>query len=104
MSNLFVTIGGRLVTPVIDRAGVAGAMRAAVHDAARATGIDVNEARLSPGALTQADEAFLTNAVIGVIPVADLCGRSLAAGALTRRLQQAIAAAGAASKRAWTAA
>jgi 4-amino-4-deoxychorismate lyase len=102
MSNLFVGIGSRLFTPAIDRAGIAGAMRAAVLDAARARGLDTVEVRLSPGALVQADEAFLTNGVIGVVPVVDLCGRILSAGATTRRVQNIIGEAADASKRVWT--
>jgi 4-amino-4-deoxychorismate lyase len=102
MSNLFVAMGGRLITPLIDRAGVAGAMRAVVLDVARMSGLEIVEARLSSDALAQADEAFLTNGVIGVVPIADLCGRALRPGAITHRLQQAIAAAAAASQRGWS--
>lgn len=100
MSNLFLVIGDRLFTPAIDRAGIAGAMRAAVLDAAGDGGVETVEARLSPSALAQADEAYLTNSVIGVVAITDLCGRSLAAGAITRRLRQTIADAGATSRRA----
>ena len=87
MSNLFLLLDGRLCTPAIDRAGIAGVMRSAVLDGARAAGIEVNEARLSVSALTQADEAFLTNGVIGVVPIGDLIGRALPVGPVTRRLQ-----------------
>ena len=87
MSNLFLAIGGRLYTPAIDRAGINGVMRGAVFDAARSVEIGVNEARLSVSALAQADEAFLTNGVIGVVPIGDLMGRALAVGPITGRLQ-----------------
>jgi 4-amino-4-deoxychorismate lyase len=86
MSNLFLVIGGRLYTPAIDRAGIAGVVRAAVLDAAE---IEVNEARLSVSALAQADEAFLTNGVIGVVAIGDLIGRALTIGPITRQLQSA---------------
>lgn len=89
MSNLFVMLGGRLYTPAIDRAGIAGVMRGAVIDAARSAGIEPMEARLSLSALAQADEAFLTNGVVGVVPIGDLLGRALAIGAITRRFQSA---------------
>jgi 4-amino-4-deoxychorismate lyase len=100
MSNLFLVHGHRLLTPVIDRAGIAGTMRGATMDAARASGVEVIEARLAPSALVQADEAFLTNSVIGAVPVSDLCGRALAAGPVARRLRRALAAAGEESRRA----
>lgn len=87
MSNLFLVIDGRLYTPAIDRAGIAGVMRGAVLDAARSAGIEVSEARLSVSALAQAEEAFITNGVIGVVPIGDLIGRALAVGPTTRRLQ-----------------
>ena len=89
MSNLFIVIGGKLFTPMIDRAGIGGVMRGAVLDAVRSVEIEVNEARLSVSALAQADEAFLTNGVIGVVPIGDLAGRALAVGPITRRLQSA---------------
>ena len=94
MSNLFLVIGGHLYTPAIDRAGIAGVMRSAVLDAARPAGIDVNEGRLSVSTLAQADEAFLTNGVIGVVPIGDLIGHALAVGRITQRLQKAIATEG----------
>jgi 4-amino-4-deoxychorismate lyase len=99
MSNLFLAVGKRLLTPIIDRAGIAGAMRAAVLDAAQAHGIEAAAARLSPGALAQADEAFLTNAVIGVVPIADLCGRVLAVGALAGHMREVVAEAAAKGRR-----
>jgi len=100
MSNLFLVHGHRLLTPIVDRAGIAGTMRAAAIDAARTSGIDVVEARLAPSALVQADEAFVTNSIIGAVPVGDLCGRALAVGPITRRLRRALAAAGEESRRA----
>lgn len=100
MSNLFLVHGHRLLTPVIDRAGIAGAMRAAAVDAARASGIDIVETRLAPSALAEADEAFLTNSIIGAVPVGDLCGRALAVGPVTQRLRRTLAAAGEESRRA----
>lgn len=90
MSNLFLVIGGRLFTPAIDRAGIAGAMRGAVLDAAATLGIEAVAARLAPSALAQADEAFLTNSVIGPTPVADLCGRALPTDMLAQRMRHAI--------------
>jgi 4-amino-4-deoxychorismate lyase len=87
MSNLFLAVGGRLHTPDIDRAGIKGVMRGAVLDAARSAGIEVAESRLSVSALAEADEAFITNSVIGIVPVGDLIGRALAVGPIARRLQ-----------------
>jgi 4-amino-4-deoxychorismate lyase len=92
MSNLFIVIGGRLYTPLIDRAGICGAMRAAVIDVARSLGLDPNEMRLSISALADAGEAFLTNSVIGVVPIGDLIGRNLSIGPVTRCTSEGVAA------------
>ena len=54
-------------------------------------GIDVQERRLEAADLQQAQEIFLTNALIGIRPVREVAGRALAIGPLTRRLQQALA-------------
>ena len=89
MSNLFLVMGEKLYTPAIDRAGISGVMRATVLDAARSAEIEVNEARLSVSTLAQADEAFITNGVIGIVPIGDLIGHALPVGPITRRLQSA---------------
>jgi 4-amino-4-deoxychorismate lyase len=99
MSNLFLIQGNRLLTPLIDRAGIAGIMRAAVLDAC-GNGFETMEARLSISALDYANEAFLTNSVIGVVPIVCLCGRALEVGPVSQRIQDAIADAGVISRRA----
>jgi 4-amino-4-deoxychorismate lyase len=69
MSNLFVVIEGALLTPLMDRAGVAGVMRAIVLRECSALGLAATEWRLTLADLHRADEAFITNARIGVVPV-----------------------------------
>jgi 4-amino-4-deoxychorismate lyase len=91
MSNVFLVEGSHLKTPRLDRCGVAGVMRAAVIDAARAQGIAVEEGALDAGDLARAPEVFLTSALIGVRPVRELDGRALAPGAVTRAIRQALA-------------
>lgn len=87
MSNVFFATGGRLVTPELSRCGVAGAQRARVLDLARAAGIacEVRDAGFEE--LEGADEAFLTNSVIGLWPIAALGARRWAPGPIARRLQ-----------------
>jgi 4-amino-4-deoxychorismate lyase len=91
MSNVFLVQDSRLVTPRLDRCGVAGIMRAAVLRAARELGIAAGEAALAAADLARAQEVFLTSALIGVRPVRELDGRALAPGPVTRALQQALA-------------
>ena len=90
MSNLFIVRAGELITPLLDRCGVSGAMRACVIDTAANLGLLVREARLSPDEVMAADEAFVCNSLAGIWPLRQLAERQWQPGALTRRLQQLI--------------
>jgi 4-amino-4-deoxychorismate lyase len=87
MSNVFLVRGSRVLTPCIDRCGVAGVMRGLVLEIASAAGISAEERRLEAADLAAAEELFLTNALTGIRPVRELDGVSLAVGPVTRRLQ-----------------
>lgn len=69
MSNFFVVKAGKVVTPPVDRAGVAGVMRGIVLREAPRLGIAVETSSLSLSGVLEADEAFITNARLGVVPV-----------------------------------
>jgi 4-amino-4-deoxychorismate lyase len=69
MRNLFLVTGDRLRTPQVRTAGVAGVMRAVVFREAGTLGLGCEETLLTPEDLFASDEAFLTNARIGVVPV-----------------------------------
>jgi 4-amino-4-deoxychorismate lyase len=69
MTNVFAVTSGRLVTPPVERAGVAGVLRAVVRRECAALGLACEERPLSCAQLLAADEAFVTNARIGVVPV-----------------------------------
>ena len=90
MSNVFVVSGSRVATPRLDRCGVAGVMRRVVMRAAAASGVAIEEARITRQDLEAADEIFLTNVRIGIWPVRALGSRELGAGPLTRQLQRLI--------------
>jgi 4-amino-4-deoxychorismate lyase len=85
-SNLFAVRNGELTTPTLVRCGIKGVMRRAVLEAARTLGIRAAERDLTLADVSAADELFVTNALFGVWPVADLDGRHFAIGATTRRL------------------
>ncbi|MBM7333822.1 aminodeoxychorismate lyase [Alloalcanivorax marinus] len=70
--NLFAVFGRTLWTPSLERAGVAGVARAWLLERAAADGwcIDVRMRPLSH--LRAADGVFLSNAVVGVLPVRKL--------------------------------
>jgi 4-amino-4-deoxychorismate lyase len=69
MSNVFLVAGDRLRTPHVRTAGVAGVLRAVVLREAGSLGLRCEEALLTQEDLVHSDEAFLTNARIGVVPV-----------------------------------
>ena len=69
MSNVFMRRGSRLLTPRVDRCGIAGVMRRWVLSQAAALGLEASECRLRWQDLERADEAFLTNAVAGIVPI-----------------------------------
>ena len=92
MSNVFLVRDSRLLTPLLDRCGVAGVMRALILEIAPAAGITVEERRLEAADLEAADELFLTNAVTGIRPVRELEGVRRTCGPVTRLLQARLAA------------
>jgi 4-amino-4-deoxychorismate lyase len=92
MSNLFVEREGRLLTPRLDRAGVAGVVRALVLEQARAQGISCDERDLAPQDLLEADALFFSNSLIGIWPVRRLGERRFGLGALTLALREGVLA------------
>jgi 4-amino-4-deoxychorismate lyase len=87
MSNVFLVRQGRLLTPKLDRCGVAGVMRRVILREASAMGIDAEESVLGAADLAGADELFISNARVGLWPIRTLDGRELGVGPVTRRLQ-----------------
>jgi 4-amino-4-deoxychorismate lyase len=69
MSNVFLRRGSTLMTPALDRCGVAGVMRRWVLEQAEGLRLRVWQGRLPVEALRDAEEVFMTNAVAGVVPV-----------------------------------
>ena len=69
MSNVFLRRGSTLMTPVLDRCGVAGVMRRWVLEQAKDLRLRVWQGRLPIEAFGDAEEVFMTNAVAGVVSV-----------------------------------
>jgi 4-amino-4-deoxychorismate lyase len=86
-SNLFLVRESCLLTPRIDQCGVSGVMRRVVLREARQAGIPARECELHAQDLQDAEEIFLTNALIGIRPVHTLDGRELTVGPVTRHLR-----------------
>lgn len=71
-SNVFVVVGGRLITPPLSSGCLAGVTRGCLLDVA-----DTTEGNLPLAALVEADEAFLTSSTREVQPIRAVDGRVL---------------------------
>lgn len=89
-SNLFIVLGGRILTPPLSAGILPGTLRAAVLRSCEALALDVREAPLPALLVRAADEVFLTNAIQGVVPVAVLDGREVPGHAIGGRLRDAL--------------
>ena len=87
-SNLFIVRRGALLTPDLQRCGVAGVMRSRLIDLARQQSLGMEIRRLAADELREAEEMFLCNSLIGIWPVVAVDGRPYRKGAVTARLQQ----------------
>jgi para-aminobenzoate synthetase/4-amino-4-deoxychorismate lyase len=87
-ANVFAVIDGVLLTPPADGRLLPGITRAAVMRAARADAIKVGQKPLTLDQLATATEVFVTNAVVGVLPVTaiDGCPATWAPGPVTATL------------------
>jgi len=93
VSNLFFVADGRLVTAPHALGVLEGVTRAHVIRAARRLKIPVLETPFTRHELFNAGEAFLTNVLMGILPVREVDGRRIgrrAPGAITRRLMIAL--------------
>jgi branched-chain amino acid aminotransferase len=94
-SNLFIVAGRAVVTPPLTCGVLPGITRAAVLEIANTVAIRVEERVVMAEELTAADEAFLTSALRGVVPLVRVNGRGIGTatpGPITRTLSAAYAA------------
>jgi branched-chain amino acid aminotransferase len=88
-SNVFAVIGGEVRTPPPEVGILDGITRAKVIALCKENGVPFAERRLSPEELRNAEEAFLTSATRGVLPIARIDERPVGAGVpgpVTRQL------------------
>jgi 4-amino-4-deoxychorismate lyase len=69
MSNVFLRRGSTLMTPALDRCGVAGVMRRWVLEQSARLRLRVWQGRMPLEAIRDAEEMFMTNAVAGIVSV-----------------------------------
>lgn len=97
ISNVFCVEGGRLRTPPLSDGVLAGITREVVLDLARRDGMPTEESSVTPEALREADEVFLTSTGMEVLSVTQIDGRLVGTGqpgpvtlALRRRYRELV--------------
>lgn len=93
-SNVFVLHADAIATPSVESGALPGITRAAVLALAAGAGLAAVERAVTPDELLAADEAFLTNSLMEVMPLTELDGQPIGngrPGAATRRLVDAYA-------------
>jgi len=79
-SNIFIVSKGKVITPSIDSGILPGVTREAVLELATSLGIDVEQRLVKPDELYIADEAFLTNSVIEIMPLVEVDAKRIGSG------------------------
>jgi branched-subunit amino acid aminotransferase/4-amino-4-deoxychorismate lyase len=96
-SNIFFVQEGKLVTPSTDSGIIPGVTRGMVIELATGLDIDVREGPVGIGVIKRCEEAFMTNAIIEIMPVTQVSdneGNSVTIndskpGKITRQLMNA---------------
>ena len=91
-SNIFMVVGGQLLTPSVESGILPGVTREKVIELALNLGVAVVEEEISLAVLLRADEAFMTNSVIEVMPVTAVDGKPVGSGMvgeITEKLMRA---------------
>ena len=91
MSNLFLVKDEVLLTPDLQRCGVAGIMRSQVLELADQLSIHAEICQLGMADLHEAGEVFICNSLIGIWPIIAIDDRNYTRGTTTSRLQDLLA-------------
>ena len=89
-SNIFLVVGGSMVTPALDSAGVAGVARERILDWCQHECVRIEIRDVFPYELARADELFFTNSIIGAWPIVKVEGvreKGRGVGEMTRSVQ-----------------
>lgn len=92
MSNVFIVAGGILKTPHVDNGILPGITREVILKLAPKLDIEAVEQDIWPGELLDAEEAFLTNSLMEVMPLTKVARNLIGSGKpgpVTRKFRQA---------------
>ena len=84
-SNIFWFKGNVLYTPSLDKAGVEGTYRQLILENQVNSKVEIGHFTLA--SLMDADEVFITNSLMQIVPVTNVVDKSFPIGSLTRKLQ-----------------
>ncbi|HEV8177531.1 MAG TPA: aminotransferase class IV, partial [Gemmatimonadales bacterium] len=80
-ANLFLVLGGALLTPELESGTLPGTGRELVlAELAPRMGLTVAERAVRPEELAAAEEAFLTSALLGIMPLTEVDGSPVGTG------------------------
>jgi len=79
-SNIFAVVGRRVITPPLEANILPGVTRRQVLSLAAEVGCSVRERPVSVSELRDADEVFLTNSIVELLPVCAVGGRAIGNG------------------------
>jgi len=88
-ANIFLWEDGKLVTPSGNCGILPGITRAALLELAPEIGIEIAEEEILPARLAHISGAFVTNSLMGLVPVNRIDGRDIPAHPMTARLAAA---------------
>ena len=80
VSNIFIVMENRIVTPVRDAGLLPGVTRQVILELAEEKQIKSEEGTITPQQLAAADEAFLTNSLVEIMPFVELDGQPIGKG------------------------
>ncbi|MBL0530104.1 MULTISPECIES: aminodeoxychorismate lyase [Aeromonas] len=87
-ANLFWRRGRTVFTPDLTRAGIDGIMRKRVMTMLKQMGIELRVVEAPLESLWQAEEVWLTNTLVGIVPVTSIGDMHYPSPVLIRRLQE----------------
>jgi aminodeoxychorismate lyase len=87
--NLFWVYQENICTAPTGRSVLPGIMRAVVLEICRTLGLPTNKRIIKPGVLRNADGIFITQSVLGIVPVTTLDGEPVAPSPLVEQISRA---------------
>lgn len=88
-ANVFMVKSGEVYTPEPGAGNLPGIAQTTVMELMKSGGQKVKTEKISADKLLDADEVFLTNSLIEVLPVSSIDGKTVLVGEVTRKIRKA---------------